>query len=138
MCAAASSGDKQRLEWVIGLPNGTRSEYIETRPLSRVMCRCRAVGVQEWFETGKFRVCIFLSVHKKVVVVQTPLLIACSKGHKDCAALLLENGADLNATTKKGDETLTCLNLAEKSGHNETIKFIKKCHGKFLQNLIAV
>ena len=69
MCAAASSGDKQRLEWVIGLPNGTRSEYIETHPLSRVICRCRAVGIQEWFETGKYRVYIFLSVHRKVVVV---------------------------------------------------------------------
>ena len=37
MCAAASSGDKKRLEWVIGLPNGTLSECSETHPLIRAM-----------------------------------------------------------------------------------------------------
>ena len=51
-------------------------------------------------------------------------------------ALLLENGANLNATVTIGGETHTCLNLAEKSGHTKTINFIKKCHGKFVYNLL--
>ena len=38
----------------------------------------------------------------------------------------------MNATAEIGGETVTCVNLAEKSGHTETINFIKKCHGKFL------
>ena len=49
MCAAASTGDKDRLGWVIDLPNGTRYKFTETHPLIRAMFtgRYRATGVQE-------------------------------------------------------------------------------------------
>lgn len=45
-------------------------------------------------------------------------------------SLLLENGANLNATAVVDDETRTCLKLAEKGGHSETVNFVKRCHGK--------
>ena len=61
---------------------------------------------------------------------QTPLLIACSKGHKECVILLLERGANLNAIANVNGETVTALKLAEKGGHTETVDYIKKCHGK--------
>jgi len=41
--------------------------------------------------------------------------------------VLLENGANLEIASKKGDN---CLSLAEKSGHKGTISFIKNSLGK--------
>ena len=73
---------------------------------------------------------ICFSVCSSLVRSQTPLLIACSKGHKECVVLLLESGADLNATAKVKGETVTALRLAERGGHTETVAYIRKCHGK--------
>jgi len=47
--------------------------------------------------------------------------------------VLLENGANLEATGEKGD---TCLSLSEKSGHEGTISFIKSSLGKLAINVI--
>ena len=47
--------------------------------------------------------------------------------------MLLENGANLEATGEKGD---TCLSLSEKSGHEGTISFIKSSLGKLAINVI--
>ena len=134
MCAAAGSGDRDRLEWVITLPNGTSTN--ETRPLIPAMFIYSLGTDQLEYRNGSGRVSYVLwfvfAVCISRVHSQTPLLIAASKGHKECVALLLENGADLQATVKLYGENVTALKLAERGGHTETMGYIRKCQGNIL------
>ena len=52
----------------------------------------------------------------------TPLINAAQYGSKDCVAILLDHGADINAKTNGGQ---TALNLAEEYGHPAVAELLK-------------
>ena len=54
---------------------------------------------------------------------QTPLWVACLKGHLDVARLCLERGADANRATEKGT---TPLAIAQKKGHAAVVALLEE------------
>ncbi|XP_019860059.1 PREDICTED: transient receptor potential cation channel subfamily A member 1 homolog isoform X2 [Amphimedon queenslandica] len=60
----------------------------------------------------------------------TPLNIACFKGHTEIVKLLLEHGADFNVTNNKG-QGRTPLGIACVQGHTEVVKLLLKHKADF-------
>ena len=63
----------------------------------------------------------------------TPLMVASWEGHIEIVKLLIENGADVNASRPYGD--ITALNEASQNGHTEIVKLLIK-HGAIDSSLI--
>ena len=62
------------------------------------------------------------NVNAKDVNGSTPLYIAAGRGHKEVAALLIANGADVNAKTNKYG--WTPLHRAASEGHKEIVELL--------------
>lgn len=90
------------------LPVGTEDEYIAKKPegcgtLLKAIDQGDLAKVRSLVENG-------VNVNTCTIYGTTPLMFAASKGYYDIAKCLLENGADPQARTKRGD---TALYLAE-------------------------
>jgi ankyrin repeat protein len=65
----------------------------------------------------------------------TPLMWAASKGHAKAAALLLDSGANLMATTPDGD---TVLHVAASNGQNECITLLLEASASRLHFCVCI
>jgi ankyrin repeat protein len=77
---------------------------------------------------GHLQVCKFLtsfknslSIDAKSLKLETPLLLACSKGHLDIAHLLVKSGADIHL---QNDEGNSAIHLAAKEGHELVVSWL--------------
>ncbi len=58
---------------------------------------------------------------------ETPLFVACQKGHVDVARLLLDKGADVNRALENG---ATPLSVAKSQGHAAIVALLEEHSGQ--------
>ncbi|GMB07454.1 ankyrin repeat domain-containing protein [Thermolongibacillus altinsuensis] len=106
------------------LKAGAKSAYMPLPPLTFAVLSVLPQGNEQNVEIAKALISK-KNVKEKDAQGNTPLHYASEKGLRELVRLLVENGADVNATNKEGD---TPLIVAAQSGQVEIVKFLHE-HG---------